>query len=96
MDFGIRIIGLTGRKTTRDENIDMAKFLASKLRSPENGIHTSHRLNVIRIKSETKTIDDLCEVFPSLNFADKTIDEPAISLNHKVAFCRATILKESE
>jgi len=95
MDFGIRIIGLTCRKTTRDENIEMAKFLASKLRTPEKGIHTSQRNNVIRIKSDNKTIEDLCQIFPSLNFTDKTIDEPAISLNHKVAFCRATILEES-
>jgi len=95
MDFGIRIIGLTCRKTTRDENIEMAKLLASKLRNPEKGIHTSQKNNVIRIKSDNKTIEDLCQIFPNLNFTDKTIDEPAISLNHKVAFCRATILEES-
>mgnify|MGYP000521735964 CR=1 FL=1 len=72
-----------------------AKLLASKLRNPEKGIHTSQKNNVIRIKSDNKTIEDLCQIFPSLNFTDKTIDEPAISLNHKVAFCRATILEES-
>ena len=91
MDFGIRVIGLTGRKTSRDENIEMAKLLASKIRSPENGIHTSQRHNVIRISRRQKNIEDLCKVFPSINFTDKVIDEPAISLNHFVAFSRATV-----
>lgn len=90
MDIAIRITGLTNRATDRGELIEMARFLADRLRDPESGFHSSQNLNVIRLKGNHKTIDDFAARFPNISFKKRQIDEPAITLNGLVEFRLAT------
>ncbi len=91
MQIGLRITGLEGRETTQEETTEFAKIIAAKLRDPVKSFHTSSRLNVVRIVSHKKNMDDLDKAFPELRLDCRTIDAPEISLNSLVTFRLATI-----
>jgi len=91
MQIAFRITGLSNRETTREEQEHFAKIIASKLRCPKKSLHTSARLNVVRIVSHKKCLDDLLAAFPEIDFASRTIDAHEISLNGLVKFKLATM-----
>ena len=91
MQIAFRITGLSNRETTREEQIEFAKIIGSKLRCPEKSLHTSTRLNVVRIVSHKKSLDDLLAAFPEIDFLSRTIDAHEISLNGLVTFKLTTM-----
>jgi len=91
MQIAFRITGLSNRDTTREEQANFAKIIAAKLRCPKKSLHTSARLNVVRIVSHKKCLDDLLSAFPEIDFASRTIDAHEISLNGLVKFKLATM-----
>jgi len=91
MQIAFRITGLSNRDTTRAEQEHFAKIIAARFRCPEKSLHTSARLNVVRIVSHKKCLDDLLAAFPEIDFASRTIDAHEISLNGLVKFKLATM-----
>lgn len=91
MQIAFRIIGLSNRDTTREEQEHFAKIIAAKFRCPKKSLHTSARLNVVRIVSHKKSLDDLLASFPEIDFVSRTIDAHEISLNGLVKFKLATM-----
>lgn len=91
MQIAFRISGLSNRDTTRQEQEAFAKIIAAKLRCPQKSLHTSARLNVVRIVSHKKSLDDLLASFPEIDFVSRTIDAHEISLNGLVTFKLATM-----
>lgn len=91
MQVAFRITGLSNRETTREEQIEFAKIIAARFRCPEKSLHTSARLNVVRIVSHKKCFDDLLSAFPEIDFISRTIEAHEISLNGLVTFKLATM-----
>ena len=91
MQIAFRITGLSNRDTTREEQAHFASMIAAKLRCPQKSFHTSARLNVVRIVSHKKSLDDLLAAFPEIDFVSRTIEAHEISLNGLVKFKLATM-----
>ena len=94
MQIAFRITGLSNRETTRKEQEHFAKIIAARFRCPEKSLHTSARLNVVRIVSHKKCLDDLLSAFPEIDFISRTIEAHEISLNGLVTFKLATMGSE--
>ena len=91
MQVAFRITGLSNRETTREEQIEFAKIIATRFRCPEKSLHTSARLNVVRIVSHKKCLDNLLSAFPEIDFISRTIEAHEISLNGFIMFKLATM-----
>lgn len=94
MQIAFRITGLSNRDTTSKEQAHFASMLAAKFRCPEKSLHTSARLNVVRIVSHKKSLDDLLGAFPEIDFVSRTIAAHEISINGLVTFKLATMGSE--
>ncbi len=94
MQIAFRIIGLSNRETTREEQIEFAKIIAERFRCPEKSLHTSARANVVRIISHKKSLSNFLDTFPEIDFVSRTIEAYEISLNGFIMFKLATMEAE--